>query len=122
MSLEAPAEVRWARRGARALQDRAKAAFVTHLVAMVTGVPAPSILCEPRGSEKVADARAMAMYLLHVGFALPQSRVAAAFQRDRTTISHACIKVEKMRERPEMDRTLTQLEACVQQAPTASAA
>ena len=117
MSMQSPAMVRWERRGARAAQDRARAAFVAHLVAMVTGVPAQAILYEPRGGGKVTDARAMAMYLVHVGFGLPQARVAAAFDRDRTTISHACSKVEKMRERAALDRALTQLEACVQQAP-----
>ncbi|HEX8570486.1 MAG TPA: helix-turn-helix domain-containing protein [Caulobacteraceae bacterium] len=112
-------ETGWERRGRRTTQDRARAAFVTHLVALATGVPAQEILCDLRGRDKVAEARAMAMYLLHVGFALPQNRVAAAFQRDRTTISHACSKIEKLRERRDVDRTLSQLEACVQQAPTA---
>ena len=118
MGTESGTVAGWEGRGARAAHDRAKAAFVAHLVAVATGVPAQAILGEPRGPGKVADARAMAMYLLHVGFALPQTRAAAAFQRDRSTISHACSKVEKMRERAELDRALTRLEACVQQAPT----
>ena len=110
-------EFGWEGRGTRAAGDRAKAAFVAHLVSMVTGVAAQSILAGPRGPGPVADARAMAIYLVHVGFALPQGRVAAAFQRDRTTVSHACTKVEKMRERAEIDRVLSGMETCVQHAP-----
>ena len=43
--------------------------------------------------------------------------MAAAFRRDRTTISHACQKVEDMRERAELDHALSLLEACVRHAP-----
>ena len=107
----------WEAREAEAAHDRAKAAFVTHLVAMATGVPPQAMLTGLRARGKVSEARAMAMYLLHVGFALPQNRVAAAFRRDRTTISHACQKVEDMRERAELDHALSLLEACVRHAP-----
>jgi hypothetical protein len=40
------------------------------------------------------------MYLTHVGFALPLSRVARAFARDRATVGHACNRVEEWREDP----------------------
>ena len=110
-------ESSWEARAAEAAQDRARAAFVTHLVAMATGAPPEAMFAGPRARGRVATARAMAMYLLHVGFALPQNRVAAAFQRDRTTISHACQKVEAMRERAELDEALSRLEACVRHAP-----
>ena len=107
----------WEAREARAARDRAKAAFVTHLVSMVTGVPAHAVLGDGRGVGPVVEARAMAIYLLHVGFAMPHARVAAAFQRDRTTVSHACRKVERMRERAAVDGMLSGLEACVNAAP-----
>ena len=106
----------WGERAEGAARDRAKAAFATHLVSMVTGVQAHEVLSDSRVGH-VTDARAMAIYLLHVGFGMPQTRVAAAFQRDRTTVSHACRKVEKMRERSVLDRLLTRLETCLQHAP-----
>jgi chromosomal replication initiation ATPase DnaA len=107
----------WAAREAEAAQDRARAAFVTHLVGMATGVAPEAMVRGLRARGKVAEARAMAMYLLHVGFGLPQNRVAAAFGRDRSTISHACHKVEAMREGGRLDEALSRLEACVRHAP-----
>ena len=107
----------WETRAADAAQDRARAAFVTHLVAMATGVEPQAMLAGLRARGRIAEARAMAMYLLHVGFSLPQNRVAAAFQRDRTTITHALQKVEALRERAEIDEALSRLEACVRHAP-----
>ena len=79
----------WEARGEDAALDRARAAFVTHLVAMATGVAPQAMLARPRAPERVAQARAMAMYLLHVGFELPQSRVAESFKLDRVTVSQA---------------------------------
>ena len=107
----------WARRAAEADLDRARAAFVTHLVAMATGVEPQAMVRGLRVRGKLAEARAISIYLLHVGFALSQNRVAAAFQRDRTTISHALQKVEVLRERTEIDDVVSRLEACVRHAP-----
>ena len=107
----------WEARAADAARDRARAAFVTHLVAMATGVEPQAMLTGLRVRGKIAEARAMSMYLLHVGFALPQNRVAAAFQRDRTTITHALQRVEALRERTDYDEVVSRMEACVRHAP-----
>jgi chromosomal replication initiation ATPase DnaA len=99
-------------------EDQARAQFVTHLVAMALD-PAPS---GSPGAERVrADrVRQVAMYLTHVGFALPLRRVATAFGRDRATVGHACNRVEDLREDPAFDALLLRLEACVRAAPSAS--
>ena len=98
-------------------RDRAAAAFVTHLVAMATGVPAREIVGPTRARAPAARARQVAMYLAHVGYGWPMARVAFAFGRDRTTASHACHKIEDMREDAEFDAKITALESCLREAP-----
>ena len=98
-------------------QDRAAAAFVTSMVALATGVPAREIAAPTRARAPAARARQMAMYLAHVGYAWPMSRVAAAFGRDRTTASHACHRIEDMRDDAGFDAQISTMEACLRQAP-----
>ena len=98
-------------------RDRLAAAFVTSLVAMATGVPAGQIAGANRSSAPAARARQIAMYLTHVGFSWPLARVAAAFGRDRTTASHACHKVEDLRDDAAFDARLSAMEACLREAP-----
>lgn len=98
-------------------RDRLAAAFVTSLVAMTTGVPAGQIAAASRASASAARARQIAMYLTHVGFSWPLARVAAAFGRDRTTASHACHRVEDLRDDAAFDARLSAMEACLREAP-----
>jgi hypothetical protein len=48
-------------------------------------------------------ARQIAMYVCHVALRIPQSDVAYAFGRDRTTVRHACAAVEDRRDSPAYD-------------------
>lgn len=98
-------------------RDRLAAAFVTSLVALATGVPAREIAAPTRARAPAARARQIAMYLAHVGFAWPMARVATAFGRDRTTASHACHRIEDLRDDAAFDARLSALEACLRQAP-----
>ena len=98
-------------------RDRAAAAFVTSMVALATGVPAREIAAPTRARAPAAQARQIAMYLAHVVHSWPMSRVAIAFGRDRTTASHACHRIEDMRDDPEFDAKLSAMEACLRQAP-----
>jgi chromosomal replication initiation ATPase DnaA len=98
-------------------RDRAAAAFVTSMVSMATGVPPREIAAPTRARAKAARARQMAMYLAHVGYAWPMARVAAAFGRDRTTASHACHRIEDLRDDPAFDAQLCTMEECLRQAP-----
>ncbi len=100
--------------------DSARVGFVTYLVSVATGVDAGEISAPTRHSAEAALARQIAMYLAHVGFSWPMSRVGAAFGRDRTTASHACHRVEDLRDAPDFDAALDHLEACVRAAPTLS--
>jgi chromosomal replication initiation ATPase DnaA len=51
-----------------------------------------------RGSQRMAFARQIAMYLLHVVFGLSFDAVGRAFGRDRTTVAHACRVIEDGRD------------------------
>ena len=48
----------------------------------------------------------MAMYLAHVCCRMTLTEVGAMFGRDRTTVAHACLKVEYRRDDPTFDRAL----------------
>jgi chromosomal replication initiation ATPase DnaA len=74
-------------RQGKANRDRLRAAFVTSLVAMTTGVCPAQIQSRTRNKAEAARARQIAMYLSHVSFEWPLARVGAAFGRDRTTAS-----------------------------------
>lgn len=64
-----------------------------------------------RGRAQVALARQVSMYLAHVAYGLTLTDVGRMFQRDRTTVSHACIVVEDRRDQPDFDRSLDLLES-----------
>ncbi|MGX1787604.1 helix-turn-helix domain-containing protein [Bosea sp. NPDC055332] len=64
-----------------------------------------------RGTRRIASARQLAMYLTHVGFGLTLTEVGACFERDRTTVRHACALVEDRRDQPSFDLAVSALEA-----------
>jgi chromosomal replication initiation ATPase DnaA len=70
-----------------------------------------------RATHAAVRARQLAIYLTHITFHWSLARVAFAFGRDRTTCGHACRKIEDMRENAVFDRRLSDLEACLRQAP-----
>ena len=102
--------------------DTACAGFITYLVSVATGVEADQIQAPTRQSAGAARARQIAMYLAHVGLCWPMERVGAAFGRDRSTASHACHRVEDLRDQPAFDAALETLEACIRAVPVNRAA
>jgi len=63
-----------------------------------------------RGQPRVALARQVAMYLAHIACGLTLTEVGHVFARDRTTVAHACGRVEDLRDDPKLDRALELLE------------
>ena len=98
-------------------RDRLTVGFVTHLVSLATGVPAVEISAPRRATHAAVRARQLAIYQTHITVHWSLARVAFAFGRDRTTCGHACRKIEDMREDVTFDRRLSDLEACLRQAP-----
>ncbi|MCF2522984.1 helix-turn-helix domain-containing protein [Bradyrhizobium sp. G127] len=72
--------------------------LVTACVAFDFGLDAAELEAGLRGSQRVAFARQIAMYLAHVCFELSFESVGRAFGRDRTTVAHACRVVEDGRD------------------------
>lgn len=100
---------------------RARAEAAARLAAEVASfaldVPQDAIMAKARGSSAVALARQVAMYLCHVAFELSISRTGEAFQRDRSTVSHACHAIEDRREDESFDAWIDGLEAMLRCAP-----
>ncbi|WP_371345244.1 helix-turn-helix domain-containing protein [Ancylobacter sp. IITR112] len=84
--------------------------LVARLAADATAIPLPHLLHPRRLDRRSASARALAMYLAHVGLGLPMSRVAAGFGRHRSTVAHACRRIEERRESAGWDRWVAALE------------
>ncbi len=98
-------------------RDLEKAGFVQHVVALRFGTSLQDIQAATRRTASAAFARQVAMYLTHVAYELSLSRVADAFGRDRTTISHACHLIEDMRDDYGFDHQLEILEGFLRGAP-----
>lgn len=62
-----------------------------------------------RGLARIANARAMAMYLVTITLDLCMTRVGRSFGRDRTTVRHALARVEDARDNRKFD---VMLEGC----------
>jgi len=90
--------------------DEARARLTRALVSFAFNVSDAELVATTRCNARAAFARQIAMYLSHVAFELSLSRVASAFGRDRTTVSHACHLIEDRRDDPNFDQQLDGLE------------
>lgn len=66
-----------------------------------------------RGTPRIAFARQVGMYVAHVALELSLTEVGMLFNRDRTTVAHACSRVEDQRDDRTFDRALELLENVV---------
>ncbi|MEN9873263.1 MAG: hypothetical protein RL186_160 [Pseudomonadota bacterium] len=96
--------------------DAACARFACDAAAFALGCT-PDLMGQTRGNAATAFARQVAMYLTHVAFGMSLQRVATAFNRDRSTVAHACHAIEDRRDDPAMDDLLDRLEASLRAAP-----
>jgi len=98
-------------------RDEALVRLAASMAGFGLDVPVETILGRDRGGQRDAFARQVSMYLAHVAFELSLARVAAAFQRDRSTVAHACHLVEDRREDPVFDGWVGALETALREAP-----
>ncbi|WP_244607350.1 helix-turn-helix domain-containing protein [Bosea sp. CS1GBMeth4] len=94
-----------------AMHRRAVARLAEAAACGALRVPAAALRRERGGTRSVAFARQMAMYLAHVVFGLTMTQVGCCFERDRTTVRHACALIEDRRDRPAFDLAVGALEA-----------
>ncbi len=74
------------------------AAYLVKLVAEASGVPPLLLLHPSRCDADAAEARQLAMYLMHVILRRSYHEVGRYFGRDRTTVAHACARIEDRRD------------------------
>jgi chromosomal replication initiation ATPase DnaA len=86
--------------------DRQSRLAIELAVSRVFSVEEGALWRETRGLQTAASARQVAMYLAHVSGGLSLTEVGRLFGRDRTTVAHACSKVETRRDDPLFDRAL----------------
>ncbi|MBI3438890.1 MAG: chromosomal replication initiator DnaA [Proteobacteria bacterium] len=99
------------------VEDAAKARLSADVVGYSLGTPSAAFLADGKGGPDAVFARQVAMYLCYTGFELSLARVAVAFERDRSTVSHACHRIEDRRDEPVFDQWIESLEAMVRRAP-----
>ncbi len=87
--------------------------FIEAMVAAALDIRVTEMRARNRGRADVALARQTAMYLAHVQFGLSLSQVGRTFGRDRTTVAHACARVEDCRDDPRFERILACLESAL---------
>ena len=97
------------------LSDQHLRGIIEQVVASPFQVIGGELWAETRGSPTTAFARQVAMYLAHVACGLTLTEVGHLFARDRTTVAHACGRVEERREEPPFDRALELLEGVMRQ-------
>ena len=87
--------------------------FVQYMVANGFGIDRSDMLASSRRQAPVAFARQAAMYLAHVACGYNLTDVGRCFARDRTTVAHACERVEDRRDAPSVDLALDYLEVAL---------
>ncbi len=80
------------------------------IVCEAYGIPHASLMTTERRGADLARARQIAMYLAHIVGQLTLHEVAEQFQRDRSTVSHACINIEDSRDSPILELQLAYME------------
>ncbi len=83
---------------------------VVKLVSEISNVPVELFFHHSRCKSHIADARQLAMYLLHVSLGNSMNEVGRFFGRDRTTVSHACARIEDKRDDLSFDEMVCELE------------
>lgn len=87
--------------------------LIEDIVADVFGVDADLLRQPTRGRARIALARQVAMYIAHIGYGLTLTEVGIVFERDRTTVAHACAVVEMRRDDREFDEGVVLLEQII---------
>jgi chromosomal replication initiation ATPase DnaA len=97
-------------------EDRWRILLALSLASYALGLPLARVVGKSR-DPKVTLARKAAMYVACVAFDMSARRVARAFERDASTVSHACNSMEDRRSEPRFDRWIDALERAARLAP-----
>ena len=83
------------------------------VVASAFGLSRRALRQAGRDDARAVFARQVGLYLLHVVFSLPMQTVGRICGKDRTTVAHACRRVEDFRENAAFDAFMHDLELAV---------
>ncbi len=100
-------------RSGNTVRNRDLRQLIERTVAGVFDVDVAQLGQPTRGRAQVALARQAAMYIAHVGCSLTLTEVGELFDRDRTTVAHACSIIEQRRDNPEFDQALELIELVI---------
>jgi chromosomal replication initiation ATPase DnaA len=112
-----PRLVRADLRQSRDIERASQVAMTQEAIAGVFKVPVSEMRAPTRRTAPVAEARQIAMYLMHVVFGMSLSAVGRHFGRDRTTAAHACRQIEDRRDDPDFDVLVDRLEFAIRSIP-----
>ena len=93
------------------LHTACKIRLVLSSVQLIYHAHATHLLGPSRGGRNLAGARQTMHYLAHCCFSISYSELARLTGRDRTTVAHACRRVEDSRDDPRIDKGLYFLES-----------
>ena len=97
----------------RSVDRNATRRFIEATIAATLDLPVEELSAKTRGQAPVAFARQVSMYCAHVVLGWSLTEAALLFGRDRTTAAYACRVVEDRRDDPEVDRTVSSIEAII---------
>ncbi|MEM8935361.1 MAG: helix-turn-helix domain-containing protein [Pseudomonadota bacterium] len=86
------------------------ARMAKEIVCEAYGISHAALNAPGRGDVRLSLARQTAMYLAHVIGQLTLNEVADIFDRERSTVSHACINIEDRRDGPIFDLEMDYME------------
>jgi hypothetical protein len=94
-------------------RERALCRVVRNITAELFLLTGERILVRRERRRTACHIRQIAMYVCHVSLSLPMSEIGIAFGRDRTTVSHACVRVEDRRDDRAFDEFVGTVERIV---------
>lgn len=86
------------------------ARLAKEVVCEAYSIPHTDLLAKDRGGAQISLARQIAMYLSHIVGQLTLIEIATHFERQRSTVSHACINIEDRRDSPVFDMQMEFME------------
>lgn len=86
---------------------------IEYALSVVFEIEVRDLRSPTRGKKETAFARQVGMYLAHVSCGLTFTDIGRLFERDRTTVAHACGRIEDRRDDEQVDRILDLLEGVV---------
>ena len=89
--------------------------FIKYSTAKAFGIQSRDLDSKTRKQADIAFARQIAMYIAHVRLGLNLGEVGKVFQRDRTTVGHACRLIEDRRDDEQVDFLINCLERGVEE-------